>query len=42
MEYEITGRPAYSLLVVTLKPGEGVIAESGAMVSMTANVKIET
>lgn len=42
MKYEITGKPSYSLLVVTIEPGERIVAESGAMVSMTENIKMTT
>lgn len=42
MKYEVTGKPSYSLLVVTLEAGESILAEAGAMVSMTTNVKMET
>lgn len=42
MKIDIQYRPAYSLALVDLAPGESVQAESGAMVSMTGNVRIET
>ena len=42
MEHEVLYRPSYSLLKVTLAPGESLIAESGAMVSMSDGVEIET
>ncbi len=42
MQIEILYRPSYSLAVVQLRPGEAVQAESGAMVSMSANVHPET
>jgi uncharacterized protein (TIGR00266 family) len=42
MKVDIQYRPAYSLAIVDLDAGESVQAESGAMVSMTGNVAIET
>jgi len=42
MNVEIHYRPSYSLAEVTLKDGEGLNAESGAMVAMSSNVEIET
>ncbi len=42
MQIEILYRPSYSLAVVRLESGEAVQAESGAMVSMSANVQPET
>jgi uncharacterized protein (TIGR00266 family) len=42
MEHEVTGKSSFSLLVVNLEPGEGIIAEAGAMVSMTTNVEMTT
>jgi uncharacterized protein (TIGR00266 family) len=42
MKIDIQYRPAYSLAIVDLAAGESVQAESGAMVSMTGNVRIET
>jgi len=42
MEHEILYRPSYSLLRVTLAPGESIAAEAGAMVSMSAGIEIET
>ncbi len=42
MQIEILYRPSYSLAVVQLRPGEAVQAESGAMVSMSANIRPET
>src|SRR5690606_28475362 len=35
-------RPAYALAIVTLEPGETVLAEGGAMVSMSSHVTLET
>src|SRR5262245_4209389 len=42
MKIDIQYRPAYSLAIVDLAAGESVQAESGAMVSMSGNVTIET
>ncbi len=40
MEYEILYRPSYSLLKTKLAKGEAVVAEAGAMVSMSSTVGI--
>ncbi len=42
MKYEIIGKPDFSSLVVNMEPGEKILAESGAMISMTPNIGIET
>ena len=42
MQIEIQHRPSYSLAVVQLAPHERIRAESGAMVSMSAGINIET
>jgi uncharacterized protein (TIGR00266 family) len=42
MHTEILYRPSYSMAKVTLEPGEGIRAESGAMVSMSAGITLET
>ena len=42
MEHEITARPSYALLTVSLEEGESIRAESGAMVSHDAGVDVET
>jgi uncharacterized protein (TIGR00266 family) len=42
MRHEILYSPAYSLLQVQLEPGENVVAEPGAMVSMSGGVEVET
>ncbi len=42
MEHEILYRPSFSLLKVTLSPGETVSAEAGAMVSMSSAIELET
>ena len=42
MDIDLQYRPSYSLAVVKLTPNERIRAESGAMVSMSATVTIET
>ena len=42
MQHEILYRPSYSLLKVDLTRGESICAESGAMVSMSGGVEIQT
>src|SRR5712691_6818488 len=42
MKTEIFYAPSYSLAVVSLAPGEVIQAESGAMVSMTEGVDMQT
>ncbi len=42
MQTEIRYQPSYSLAIVKLAAGESVQAESGAMVSMTANITVDT
>jgi uncharacterized protein (TIGR00266 family) len=42
MDYEFTHKPSYTHLIVTLEPGESVVAEPGAMVGHSANVSLET
>lgn len=42
MQHEILYRPAYSLLQIQLAAGESLSAETGAMVSMSGNVQLET
>jgi len=42
MKVEIRYRPAYALAMVTLDPQETVQVEGGAMVGMSANIKMET
>ncbi|MBW1879565.1 MAG: TIGR00266 family protein [Deltaproteobacteria bacterium] len=42
MRFDLEHRPAYALAVVHIDPGETVVAEGGAMVSMSTNVKMET
>jgi uncharacterized protein (TIGR00266 family) len=40
--YEILHQPAFSLAIVQLQPEQSILAESGAMVSMSANVELES
>jgi uncharacterized protein (TIGR00266 family) len=42
MKYNILYRPVYSLLQVEMQQGESISAESGAMVTMTPNIEIQT
>ncbi|MCC5814938.1 MAG: TIGR00266 family protein [Leptospira sp.] len=42
MNIELQYKPAYAIARVNLSAGESVKAESGAMVSMSSNVKIKT
>lgn len=42
MKYEIRYKPAYSLLVVTLDPGESIVAESGSMTYMQPSIEVKT
>ena len=42
MQIDVRYQPAYSLAIVRLEPEESVQAEAGAMVSMSANIAIET
>jgi len=42
MRCEILYQPSYSLAVVHIAPGEEIQAESGAMVSMSSNIELET
>lgn len=42
MQIDIQHRPSYSLAIVQLSPNERIRAESGAMVSMSVSVNIET
>jgi uncharacterized protein (TIGR00266 family) len=42
MEYEIKYSPAYSLLETRLGAGETVVAEAGAMVYMTPQIRVKT
>lgn len=42
MEFGIKYRPSYSLLGVKLTPGEQILVEGGSMVSMSADMAIDT
>ena len=42
MDYTIDSRPSYSLLEVTLDPGEELVTEAGAMAWMDSNMDVET
>ena len=42
MDYEVLHKPSYALARVTMNPGEQLQAETGAMVSMSDTIKIET
>ena len=42
MKYEIKYKPAYSLLVVQLSPGEALTAEAGAMAYMQPTLDVKT
>jgi uncharacterized protein (TIGR00266 family) len=42
MEIDVQFRPSYSLAVVKLTPNERIRADSGAMVSFSASVEVET
>ena len=42
MQIDIRYQPSYSLAIVRLEPNESIQAEAGAMVSMTANMQIDT
>lgn len=42
MQVRVEHRPSYALGIVDLAAGEAVQAETGAMVSMTANVQVES
>ncbi len=42
MQISIKYQPSYSLAIVALATGESIQAESGAMVSMSSNIQVET
>jgi uncharacterized protein (TIGR00266 family) len=42
MKIELEAKPSYGMAVVTLDSGESITAESGAMVAMSPNVKVDT
>ena len=41
MRYQILYQPSFSLAVIALEAGEQIVAESGAMVSMSSTIKLE-
>lgn len=41
MRYEILYQPSFSLAIIALERGEQIMAESGAMVSMSPTIKLE-
>ncbi|HEY9628264.1 MAG TPA: TIGR00266 family protein [Coleofasciculaceae cyanobacterium] len=42
MKYEILYKPAFAAIFLTLNPGEQIIAEAGAMLSMAAKLSMTT
>ncbi|MDT7602525.1 MAG: hypothetical protein QOF61_522, partial [Acidobacteriota bacterium] len=40
--YEILHQPSYSLAVVQLQAEQSIMAEAGAMVSMSANIELQS
>ena len=42
METEVRDRPAFANILVKMDTGESIIAESDAMASMSASIKIKT
>ena len=42
MHCEIRYQPAFAAMFVTLEPGESIVAEAGAMISMDGNLSINT
>lgn len=42
MKYDITGKPDFSMVELSLEAGEQVTAEAGAMVAMSPNMQIKT
>ena len=42
MKHEILYKPSYSLAVLSMERGDEIVAESGAMVSMSSGISIET
>lgn len=42
MDYIIQSQPSYSVLEVTVGPGEQLVTEAGAMAWMTPNMKVQT
>lgn len=42
MRIDVEYRPAYALAIAHIEPGDTILAEGGAMVSMSSNVTMET
>ncbi len=42
MKYDIKYKPSYSLLVVSLNPGESITAEAGSMTYMQPSIEVKT
>ena len=42
MKYEICYKPAFAAIFMTLKPGERITAEAGAMTSMDSRLTMKT
>ncbi|NJK38281.1 MAG: TIGR00266 family protein [Oscillatoriales cyanobacterium RM1_1_9] len=42
MQYQINYKPAFATIFITLKPGESIISEAGAMTSMDAKLSMTT
>ena len=42
MQYEIKSGPDFAIIDCELEAGESIVAESGAMVTMSSNVKMKT
>jgi len=42
MQVDVKYRPSYSLAIVAMDPSESIRTEAGAMVSMSAGMKMET
>jgi uncharacterized protein (TIGR00266 family) len=40
--YEILHQPSFALAVINLQPGQSILAEAGAMVSMSAHVELQS
>ncbi|KYC45564.1 MAG: hypothetical protein APG12_00896 [Candidatus Methanofastidiosum methylothiophilum] len=41
-DFEIKDRPVFSILNINLKSGQSIVAEAGAMVTMSSNVSLKT
>lgn len=42
MEYEIKSSPDFAIIDCSLEQGDAIVAESGAMVSMSSSIKMKT